>query len=75
METRNVFIQVIKKPARKNGFTLLRATASPQNKRRLLFSVIFQNARTLPIPKLLGLGTFSESVSFTKIQNSTIISL
>ncbi len=52
METRNVFIQVIKKPARKNGFTLLRATASPQNKRRLLFSDIFQNARTIPIPKL-----------------------
>lgn len=29
METRNVFIQVIKKPARKHGFTLLRATAFP----------------------------------------------
>lgn len=41
METRNVFIQVIKKPARKHGFTLLRAKASPQNKRRLLFSFGF----------------------------------
>ena len=38
METRNVFIQVIKKPARKAGFTLLRATASPQNKFKHLFS-------------------------------------
>ena len=38
METRNVFIQVIKKPARKNGFTLLRATASPQSKFKHLFS-------------------------------------
>ena len=38
METRNVFIQVIKKPARKNGFTLLRATALSQNKFKHLFS-------------------------------------
>lgn len=38
METRNVFIQVIKKPARKHGFTLLRATASPPNKFKHLFS-------------------------------------
>lgn len=38
METRNVFIQVIKKPARKSDFTFLRATASPQNKFKHLFS-------------------------------------
>ena len=38
METRNIFIQVIKKLARKHGFTLLRATASPQNKFKHLFS-------------------------------------
>ena len=37
METRNIFIQVIKKLARKHGFTLLRATASPQNKFKHLF--------------------------------------
>ena len=40
METRNVFIQVIKKPARKHGFTLLRATASPRTNSNIYFRAL-----------------------------------
>lgn len=49
METRNVFIQVIKKPARKNGFTFLRSTvfASEQTQAFVFARSYFKSLRQL----------------------------